>query len=175
MIPRLVGLGLITIFLLIFTIVAQREKRAWAWARFILFEMNLALILINLAYWTTDPFSPLQIVSWVVLAASLFMLFQGVWLLITRGKPKGYFERTTELVSTGIYRFIRHPMYASLFYLTVGTVLKNPSLVTCALGLVSIAAAIATARIEERDNLTKFGPAYEEYMQGTRMFVPFAF
>ncbi len=164
-----------TLFLLAFTIVGQRKKRIWAWARFLLFELNIILILINLKYWFADPLSPRQIISWLFLAVSLFLVLHGVRLLIAGGKPEGYFEQTTELVTRGVYRFIRHPMYGSLFYLTVGAVLKNMSPLVLALGLLSIASAVATARIEERDNLEKFGPDYGEYMKGTRMFVPFIF
>ncbi len=175
MIAKSIVFGLITLSLLIFTAVAQKERRTWAWARFFLFELNLALILVSLEYWILDPFSPIQIASWIVLSASLYLVFTGVLLLILKGKPDGHFERTTELVESGIYRFIRHPMYASLVYLTVGAVLKNPSLLTLILGILSLTAAIFTARIEEKDNLAKFGQAYRGYMAKTKMFIPFIF
>ncbi len=175
MIAKLVVFAALTVFLLIVTIIAQKERRTWAWARFGAFEMNAALILLNLEYWAADPLSPLQIASWVFLLASLYLLAQGVCLLLTRGKPDGYFERTTELVTSGVYRFVRHPMYASLFYLTLGVVLKNPSPSVILLGLISLAAVLATARIEQGENLAKFGPEYGEYMKRSKMFVPFVF
>jgi protein-S-isoprenylcysteine O-methyltransferase Ste14 len=175
MITKSIIFGLVTIFILIITLVAQRERRTWAWARFFVFELNLALILISLHLWIVDPFSPLQIASWIVLLASLYLVFTGVFLLIKRGKPKGHFEKTTELVVSGVYRFIRHPMYASLAYLTVGILLKNPSPPTLVLGALALIAAILTARVEERDNLAKFGPAYRDYMKKTKMFVPYVF
>ena len=175
MTPLVIIFGLATLVLLVFTSVGQKKKRIWTWARFLLFELNVALILLNLKYWFADPLSPRQIISWIFLAASLFLVLHGVRLLIAQGKPEGDFEQTTELVTSGVYRFIRHPMYGSLFYLTVGAVLKNMTPLVLALGLLSIASALATARIEERDSLKKFGPAYKEYMKGTRMFVPYVF
>ncbi len=48
--------------------------------------------------------------------------------------------------------------------------------------MASIALAIsatgflfATAAAEERENVSRFGPAYMEYMKRTRRFVPFLF
>ncbi len=172
---RLIIFGVVTIFIIVATLTDIRVNKYWAGARFFLFLFNLALVLINLPYWTVEPLSPPQIVSWIFLLASLFMLFHGVVLLILKGKPDGQFERTTELVTSGVYRFIRHPMYASLVYLTLGAVLKNPKPLVLVLGLFSLAAAFATARLEEKDNLAKFGVTYAEYMRGTRMFVPFIF
>jgi protein-S-isoprenylcysteine O-methyltransferase Ste14 len=32
---------------------------------------------------------------------------------------------------------------------------------------------VLTARVEERENLRYFGEAYREYMQHSRMFIPF--
>jgi len=34
---------------------------------------------------------------------------------------------------------------------------------------------VRTARVEEAENIRFFGPAYEEYMKRTKMFVPFLF
>ena len=172
---KLIIFGAVGVFVIYTTLTDIRVNRSWALARSLAFLLNLALVLINLPYWGVEPFSPVQIVSWIFLGASLFMLFHGIVLLVKKGKPEGQFERTTELVTSGVYRFIRHPMYASLVYLTIGIVLKNPSLPVLVLGLFSLAAAYATARLEEKDTLAKFGPSYAEYMKGTRMFVPFVF
>jgi len=35
------------------------------------------------------------------------------------------FEKTSELIDTGIFKYIRHPLYSSLLFLTWGIFLKN--------------------------------------------------
>jgi protein-S-isoprenylcysteine O-methyltransferase Ste14 len=45
-------------------------------------------------------------------------------------------------------------------------------------GLLALAAtlfSIATARIEEADNVRFFGQAYRDYRKQTKMFIPFLF
>jgi protein-S-isoprenylcysteine O-methyltransferase Ste14 len=86
------------------------------------------------------------------------------------------FENTTTLVMVGAYRWIRHPLYASLLALAWCTYLKSP------LGTGSIVLTVgasgfllATAIAEERENLLRFGAAYADYMKRTRRFVPFVF
>lgn len=163
----------VTTLLLVVTFVGTREKRGWAWARFCAFELNLILILLGVGGWFRDPLSALQIASWLLLAASVVVVVSGVMLLQTRGRPDGHFENTTRLVDSGVYRYIRHPMYASLLYLAWGACLKRPEPLTIGLAVAASLAAWLTARIEERDNLTKFGEKYAAYMARTKMLIPF--
>ncbi len=85
------------------------------------------------------------------------------------------FENTLHLVTEGIYRYIRHPMYSSLLLLAWGTFLKHFSLA----GLVAVAVStiflVVAGLIEEKENLAFFGPAYLEYRKTTKMFLPFLF
>ncbi len=164
-----------TIVLLLVTVAAHKERRPWAWARFLAFELCIILIILNAPHWFRNPLSLRQLVSWPLLGISAFLAFQGIILLKSRGNPDGHFERTTVLVNTGIYKYIRHPMYASLFYLTWGALLKDIGLLTLVVAHASAAAVLATARIEEKDCLSKFGDEYRDYMKKTKMFIPFIF
>lgn len=172
---RIIILIAATIFLLAVTLVAHKARRPWAWARFLTFELCVILILLNAPVWFHNPFSPLQLISWLLLAISIFLALAGFILLQSRGKPDGHFERTTRLVATGTYKYIRHPMYASLFFISWGAFLKDMTLLTVLIVLASTAAALATARIEEKDCLIKFGEEYRAYMEKTKRFIPFVF
>ena len=172
---KLAVFTVVTALLLFLTVVAMREKRSWAGYRFFAFELNLVLILLNADYWFANPLSPLQIASWIFLFASLYLALAGFYLLKNRGAPEKHFETTTRIVDSGVFRFIRHPMYASLIYLSLGSVLKKPSPAAIGLGLLSVAAAALAARMEERDTAAKFGPAYADYIKKTKMFVPFIY
>jgi len=68
-----------------------------------------------------------------------YPIFYGVFLLRTVGKPTDQLEATTHLVTNGIYQFIRHPLYASLIYLTWGIFFKSPTMLGGCMAVVSTA------------------------------------
>jgi protein-S-isoprenylcysteine O-methyltransferase Ste14 len=159
-----------------------RHPRSHGFDRFFAWEAILALFLLNAGAWFYKPFSWNQIIAWTLLILSLVPLAMGIHFLRTRGKPaeqrKGdssllAFEKTTTLVTTGIYRYIRHPLYSSLFLLTWGIFFKSPSLIGAALAVTATVLLIATARADERECCQFFGPPYQEYMRKTKMFIPY--
>ncbi len=151
------------------------DRRAHGFYRFFAFEAILALILLNAERWFSDPFSPLQLASWLFLLVSLFLVIHGFYLLRVVGQPRGNFENTSTLVRIGAYRYIRHPLYSSLLFLAWGAFLKDPMLFGALLVLIATAALLATARVEEAENIGKFGADYRAYIRTTKMFVPFVF
>jgi protein-S-isoprenylcysteine O-methyltransferase Ste14 len=104
-------------------------------------------------------------------------VLHGFYLLrvIGQPEPEGSFEDTTTLVTVGAYKYIRHPLYSSLLFLAWGIFFKNVSLLTTLLAVVATVSLVATARVEEQENVAKFGDSYTAYMQQTKMFVPFLF
>jgi protein-S-isoprenylcysteine O-methyltransferase Ste14 len=160
-----------------------RFPRSHGFSRFFAFEFIAALVVLNAPHWFRDPFAPRQLVSWVLLFGSIWPAVVGLSLLRTYGRPsreasdptKLAFERTTALVTTGMYRYIRHPMYASLLGLAWGTALKDLSAASVALVLAASVSLLATALAEERESIAQFGPSYVEYMKTTRRFIPFLF
>jgi protein-S-isoprenylcysteine O-methyltransferase Ste14 len=160
-----------------------RDRRSHGFYRFFAFEAILALILLNLEFWFRQPFYVRQIVSWLLLLLSIFLAVHGFMLLRQIGKPDPTIadparlgvEKTTRLVKVGAYRYLRHPLYASLLCAAWGAFLKHPSLLGAGLGAIATLALYLTARVEEAENLEHFGAEYAEYMEETRMFIPFIF
>lgn len=152
-----------------------RNKHSHGFYRFFAFEAILATTLINIDRWFLDPFSWSHILSWILLLSSLPLAIHGFYLLRNYGQPEGAIEQTITLVQRGVYRYIRHPLYASLLLFLWGVFLKAPSLVT---GLLSFVASLClhfTAITEERINREKFGLEYETYKQKTKRFIPFLY
>ncbi len=142
--------------------------------RFVAFEGIAALVLMNYAVWFASWAAPVQIVSWIFLILSIYLAIAGLMLLRGRGKPDAHFENTTQLVTTNVYRYIRHPMYASLLCLAIGAYLKQPlywpGVVVFAMAVVAV---FLTARAEEKDNLAAFGEDYAAYAKTSKMLIPF--
>lgn len=149
--------------------------------RFFAFETILALLVLNIPHWFAHPFGVRQLASWILLSMSVIFVVWGFVLLRRLGgsrpsaeaSPAFEWEKTGHLVTTGIYRYIRHPMYSSLLLLAWGALLKSVTLSTLILGVGASLALVATAKAEETENLARFGERYQGYMQRTHRFVPF--
>ena len=96
-------------------------------------------------------------------------------------RGKGLACQVGMLAARGAYRFIRHPMYASLLLLAWGICFKAgaqhaaPLLTNLALAGFASLCLYLTARVEERENLRRFGEEYRAYMRETKRFIPFLF
>jgi len=151
--------------------------------RFFAFEALLGLVLLNAHHWLIQPFSFPQMLSWVLLLGSFFLIIYTIWTFRAHGAiypgiedvGRLAYEKTTRLVTQGPYRFIHHPMYASLFYLAWGVFLKQITLLSGLLALIVSLTLFLTAVYEERENQKIFGEEYIEYMKRTKRFIPFVF
>ena len=157
------------------------RARSHGFYRFFAWEAILILVVANLDVWFLDPWRPVQVLSWILLCTSLVLVVWGFRTLHQRGKPGASrddpvligVERTTELVTDGVYRWIRHPLYASLLALGWGAFFKQLSWVGVCLVSVASVFLVRTAKIEEQENIRVFGAGYQAYMQDTKMFIPF--
>ena len=171
---EIVVLAIGTICLLIFTWrFSVKAGRFHGFYRFIAFESILMLCLLNWRFWFVEPFSWHQIISWILLCASLVPAIEGFRLLKVAGEPDGQFENTTRLVKIGAYKYIRHPLYASLMVLGAGIFFKQPSLVGGVCAIVDVVAIIYTSWQEEKEMIERFGEEYVAYIQETKMFIPY--
>lgn len=160
-----------------------RNPRSHGFYRFLAWEAILALAVLALPVWFFDPFSLRQVVSWILLIWSIYPVVEGLRLLRGRGRPDDRrggeallgLEKTTALVTGGLYGLIRHPMYTSLLMLAWGVFLKIPSLSGLALALAATIFLYQTAKIEEGENTAYFGQPYVDYRRRTKMFIPYLF
>jgi protein-S-isoprenylcysteine O-methyltransferase Ste14 len=133
---------------------------------------------------STGSFSVRQLISWLLLIGCIVPATYGAQLLRTRGKPDArrshdapliWIEKTTRLVTTGAYKYIRHPLYSSLLLLAWGVFFKRPTWVAGGVAVGATGFLLATAKVEEAENVRYFGAAYQAYMERTKMFIPFVF
>lgn len=78
------------------------------------------------------------------------------------------------LVQTGPYRWIRHPMYASLILIGVALVTDTFSWLRLAILAILIVDLVVKLSYEER-LLSSHYPAYAAYVQRTKRLIPFIF
>ena len=177
-------------FLLVSTLIlgwfsrkSLRSPRSHGFFRFFAWEAIALLVAQNLPVWFQQPFSWHQIISWVLLTASLIMAVVGFKQLQQSGRPNRMrtddrlfsLEKTTQLISTGLYRYIRHPLYTSLLLLAIGAFFKQPNWLGALMAILAILFLIFTAQVEEQENIAFFGQDYQEYQSKTKMFIPFIY
>ena len=77
-----------------------------------------------------------------------------------------------QLVTHGIYRFIRHPMYTSVLLLCLALTLTNPHNPALFIMLVLLVDLVLKSNLEEK-LLTERFSTYQDYKNKTGRFLPF--
>ncbi len=159
---RIIVFIVASMIILFLSRVSIRKDRNHGLYRFFALESILAVLMLNINYLVRDPLSSRQIISWIFIVFSLIFAGQGIWLMKTVGKPR-----------VGIYKYIRHPIYGALLFLAFGICLKRFTIVGLILAHVTMIFLILTARIEDEDNIRKFGSEHRKYMESTKRFLPY--
>lgn len=149
--------------------------------KFSLFLMSLGLLFIPLV-WAFTPFLndfkiefPLWL-RWLGVAISIGSLFYFRWIHKTLGanwSPKLEIRKGHQLVKTGPYKAIRHPMYAQIWLWTIAQVLIVSNLAAGFSGLIAWT-IFYFIRVpdEEKMMIENFGDEYIEYMKQTGRVCP---
>jgi protein-S-isoprenylcysteine O-methyltransferase Ste14 len=105
----------------------------------------------------------IHIVSNVLMFGGLVIIAYG-WSRIHRAQGA--------LVTTGLYRWVRHPQYSGLFLITIGLLIQWPTIVTLLTWPILLLMYGRLARREEADTEAQFGDAYRAYAARVPRFVP---
>jgi protein-S-isoprenylcysteine O-methyltransferase Ste14 len=81
-------------------------------------------------------------------------------------------KKDAELVTTGIYRYIRNPMYTGVLLICLGFAMNGNTILVWALWCVLLADLIVKLLYEEK-LLAKHFPDYANYKARTKRLVPF--
>jgi len=77
------------------------------------------------------------------------------------------------LVVTGLYRYVRNPMYVAVIAILIGETLLVPSIALAVYTVVAATAMVAFARwYEEPALLARFGPDYRSYRATVPGWIP---
>ena len=160
-----------------------RQPGSHGFYRFFAWQGILALFAFHHPSWAENSLSSQPLVSAVLMASSIALVISG-WLELKRqgratidrrDETLFDFEKTTVLVSSGIFRFIRHPMYASLLFLAWGAFWQRPTTPGILVLVFTTISLLLTAHADERECLAYFGDAYTAYRQRTWAFVPWMY
>jgi protein-S-isoprenylcysteine O-methyltransferase Ste14 len=113
----------------------------------------------------------------LVIAAQAGAVGLSVWA--RRSFQRGAFRVTAapgsnSIITSGPYRFVRHPMYAAALLFIWTAVFSHLSVLTLAIGIVVAALIITRVLIEERLLRARY-PEYDDYARSTKALVPYVF
>jgi len=188
----LVGL-LWVAFVVLWVVLAQLNKKASAgasrrsgwWVRLAIFigvimvvsfrghGVAAALVAISRSF----PIHPGIAGQWLGVGLVVIGFAFAVWARGYLGRNWGMpmsLRQGHELVTSGPYAYVRHPIYAGIMLAMVGAALVE-GLAWLALFALYFAYFLFSARTEEKMMLAQFPEAYPAYRRRTRMLFPFVF
>ncbi len=116
-------------------------------------------------------------IGYMGLYVSYIFYLLGAGLVISGWKEifKRYWSKDEgkgELVTNGIYAWIRHPQYTGFLMITLGMIFEWATLPLLIMWPLLAWLYYRLARKEEADMQKEFGPAYRLYQERTGMFLP---
>ena len=174
------------LFILFLVFLPDRTKIEWrsksTFSAFILalmaemFGIPLLIYILSLvmriSYYTKQPG------SWLnnPLIFGLDGAIVGVWLtligMIIVAIGWHQIHRAKGLVTTGLYKYVRHPQYTGFFLLMTGWLLHWETTLTLAMYPILALMYYLLARKEDTELRKEFGDEYEIYRQNPPMFLP---
>ncbi len=156
----------------------------WQEGAVILFGLRLSAIpwFVGSIAWMVNPrwmaWSSVPIPLWL---RSMGFLLIGLWgcLLVWTFSHLGTNLTDTvvtrenhTLVTTGPYRYIRHPFYLAFAIAVLGGGMVTANWFLLLTGCIPFAFLVVRTRIEEKKLIERFGEEYREYMTATGRFLP---
>ena len=159
--------------------VSPRNDPRWFWILMGIAGPPLTLAcLAFLAQPRWVAFAQFELPAWirltgVPLAIAGLALFQWMFLHLGLNVTSTSMPRAqATLVTSGPYRWVRHPMYSSVILLVAAASLLTANLIVALGGTAMFALLIARSRLEEQRLMEKFGDAYRGYQQRTGRVLP---
>lgn len=106
----------------------------------------------------------------VALAVVVFGLFLWWIATIALGKSFSMTPQARDIVQTGIYAFLHHPIYVGISFVVIGWAALVQNLFFTILAVLVIWSCVVRAGLEEKKLIQAFGEKYLEYKKKTKLF-----
>jgi protein-S-isoprenylcysteine O-methyltransferase Ste14 len=163
--------------------VKPTQERTWSIGRFrwIIIGIVIAFLFLR-RFGLSIPFLTISLIphSALLSAASIILVILGLGIaIVARGTLAGNWSSNVdvkvghELITTGIYGYVRHPIYTGLLFMLLGTVLITGTINMLLLLLAALGFFWFKARQEEKLLTKHFPKEYPAYKNKTKALIPF--
>jgi len=177
-------------FLLVWGISAffvKQDVRGGGWQRFWVLRVAAVAIIIFAAvrlgrstgypavFFSHPLFAPTLILGWTGALLTAIGISFAIWARVNLGRnwsSRPAMKEQHELVTTGPYTYVRHPIYSGILLAALGTALMTSIFGIGMLIFISIFFALRMNK-EEKIMLELFPEQYPEYQKQTKRLVPF--
>ncbi|WP_333803819.1 methyltransferase family protein [Sulfurospirillum sp.] len=134
--------------------------------------VSLQFIFIALLVVHHDMHTPNLVSLLIFLLGCIFGLYTIIHNKLGNFNITPEIKENATLITTGAYRYIRHPMYFSVLVMILGIVVSKPTLFSYFIYVLLVVTLFLKAKKEEILWM-EHSSEYKEYMQHTKRIIPF--
>jgi len=102
-------------------------------------------------------------------------IITGIGLLFVIVGWRPIYKAKEELVTKGVYHYLRHPQYLGFLLITLGWLIHWPTIPTATMWPILVVMYYRLAKKEEKELKERFGDKYLQYIEKVPMFIPCLF
>lgn len=156
------------------------QNKLWLYgSRFTIAFLSIECFrLIPIFPFTTVLFSQTKTLLIIGAAITVIGLLIAIWarkLLADNWSSNVEIKKQHQLITSGVYKFIRHPIYSGLLLMAFGTFLASATISSLLLFLILFFFMIYKLTNEEKLLLEHFPTEYFQYKKHTKALIPFIY
>ena len=142
-------------------------------AVFVSIQLLLFIAYVLPVDWISFTINPvLKIISLLIFGLGLFLLLMALFGLKSNLTPFPSPKSNATLIQSGLYKYIRHPIYTGIIFAALGLGFYDESAWKICTALVLWLLFYFKSRYEEKQLIKSF-PQYLSYRKTTGRFIPF--
>ncbi len=152
-----------------YSVVVSKAATGWL---FVVLQVILLVLLVLLPQrndWPTPTY--LVVLSWILSFIGAAVVLLGAGRLGRSLTPTPVPVKSGELAMTGVYRYMRHPIYTGVLTIVAGIVLRSGSIAHALVGVLTVAFFTWKSSWEEAQLREQYSN-YEEYAATVPRFLP---
>jgi protein-S-isoprenylcysteine O-methyltransferase Ste14 len=165
--------------------VKQTEQTEWKAPGFYWTSIWIIILLFLLSHFlhplhqnlmtSTSHIAAIQTVGIVITVIGLIIAIIARRSLADNWSSDVALKKDHKLITTGIYRYIRHPIYTGVTFMGIGTILVLQSIVIILFYVIMVVFLLYKYKKEEKLLRKHFPKAYATYMKKTKALIPFIY
>lgn len=136
----------------------------------------LSIILLILSFYNIIPSFKINELNLIFTIIGIILILTGalIWFLAVFKSKITREILDNNLVTSGIYSYIRHPIYSAFLFVSSGLIVFSQNIILFFLVFIYwIILCLGVKKTEEKWLLNKFGDEYIEYSKKVNRFIPF--